>query len=149
MQYREAIIEDIPMIQVVRHAVKENRLSDPLLVPDKDVEDYINRRGKGWVCIADDRVVGFSIVSLIDKNVWALFVDPLFEKRGVGRTLQNLMLRWYFNQTADTLWLGTAPGTRAERFYKNSGWSEVGIHGKGEIKFEMTKDTWLKQHNPE
>jgi GNAT superfamily N-acetyltransferase len=149
MQFREATIEDIPMIQVVRHAVKENRLSDPSLVPDKDVEDYINRRGKGWVCIADGRVIGFSIVSLIDKNVWALFVDPSFEKKAVGRTLQNLMLNWYFSQTADTLWLGTAPGTRAELFYRSSGWSEVGMHGKGEIKFEMTKDSWLKQYSSE
>ena len=37
MIYREAAIRDIAQIQFVRNAVKENRLSDPALVPDKDV----------------------------------------------------------------------------------------------------------------
>ena len=41
MIFREAQIEDIPQIQVVRNSVKENILSNPDLVPDKDVEDYI------------------------------------------------------------------------------------------------------------
>jgi hypothetical protein len=52
------------------------------------------------------------------------------------------MLNWYFNQTSKNLWLGTAPSTRAETFYRKSGWKEVGIHGKGEIKFEMTFENW-------
>jgi hypothetical protein len=47
MIIREAHITDIPQIQVVRNSVKENILSDPALVPDKDVEDYITRRRKG------------------------------------------------------------------------------------------------------
>ena len=52
------------------------------------------------------------------------------------------MLQWYFAQTHVTLWLGTSPGTRAESFYRNSGWREAGTHGKNEIKFEMTFDEW-------
>jgi len=52
------------------------------------------------------------------------------------------MLDWYFAQTDLTIWLGTASGTRAEGFYRKAGWSEVGMHGKGEIKFEMTASHW-------
>jgi hypothetical protein len=52
------------------------------------------------------------------------------------------MMNWYFSQTDKTVWLGTSPKTRAEFFYRNKGWKETGIHGKGEIKFEMTKDEW-------
>ena len=47
MNFRVAEIKDIPQIQVVRNLVKENRLSDPELVPDSDVQDYITRRGRG------------------------------------------------------------------------------------------------------
>ncbi|MCY1540767.1 hypothetical protein D9M68_764260 [compost metagenome] len=52
------------------------------------------------------------------------------------------MLDWYFTQSTKTIWLGTAPGTRAATFYKKAGWTEVGIHGNGEIKFEMTAEQW-------
>jgi GNAT superfamily N-acetyltransferase len=145
MLFREATIRDIPGIQIVRNAVKENMLSDPALVPDGDVADHITRRGKGWVCEIDGTIVGFSIVSVIDKNVWALFLEPGFEKQGIGRRLHDEMMSWYFKQTAETIWLGTAPGTRAEGFYRKAGWTETGIHGKGEIKFEMTLTDWQKR----
>lgn len=142
MIFREAQVTDIPQIQIVRNTVTENTLSDPALVPDADVEDYITRRGKGWICEISNRIVGFSIVSVMDKNVWALFIQPGFEKKGIGRQLHDDMMNWYFSQTNETIWLGTAPGTRAEQFYRKAGWTETGIHGKGEIKFEMTSEYW-------
>ncbi|HNP53870.1 MAG TPA: GNAT family N-acetyltransferase, partial [Ferruginibacter sp.] len=80
-----------------------------------------------------------------DHNVWALFVDPDFEKQGIGRSLHDVMLDWYFNQTDVNLWLGTAPGTRAETFYRMTGWVETGTHGKGEVKFEMSAATWKER----
>ncbi len=142
MIFREAQTADIPQIQLVRNSVKENSLSDPALVPDKDVEDYITQRGKGWVCEINDTIIGFAVVSIRDRNVWALFIQPGFEKKGIGRTLHDEMMDWYFNQTAETIWLGTAPGTRAEAFYRKAGWREAGKHGKGEIKFEMKVEDW-------
>ncbi len=147
MQIREAGVYDITQIQFVRNAVKENMLSDPALVPDKDVEDYITRRGKGWVCEIDNTITGFSIVSVIDRNVWALFVDPMYERKGIGRQLHDIMMDWYFKQTGETLWLGTASGTRAEAFYRKAGWKENGLHGKGEIKFEMSAQDWQELNN--
>jgi GNAT superfamily N-acetyltransferase len=142
--FREAVIADIAQIQVVRHAVNENRLSDPSLVPDQDVEDYISRRGKGWVCEADGKIVGFSIVDLVDNNVWALFIDPEYERKGIGRRLHDDMIDWYFTRSQTAIWLGTAPNTRAESFYRRAGWKHVGQHGKGEIKFEMKREDWIK-----
>jgi len=142
MSLRQAQIPDIPQIKVVRNAVTENTLSDPALVPDADVEDYITRRGRGWVCEINNRIVGFSIVSVIDKNVWALFIQPGFDKQGIGKRLHDEMMNWYFKQTNDTIWLSTTPGTRAEQFYRKAGWTETGIYGKGEIKFEMTAIQW-------
>jgi GNAT superfamily N-acetyltransferase len=142
MIFREAQVHDIPQIQIVRNLVKENTLSDPSLVPDKDVYDYITRRGKGWVCEVEETMAGFSIVSLTDHNVWALFIDPLHEKKGIGRRLHDEMMNWYFEKTDITAWLSTGPATRAARFYKAAGWKENGTYGKGEIKFEMTAEDW-------
>ncbi|MFT3901605.1 MAG: GNAT family N-acetyltransferase [Niabella sp.] len=142
---REAQINDIKQIQIVRNAVKENMLSNPDLVTDKDCEIFLTQRGKGWVCEIDNKIVGFSIVDLKENNIWALFVHPDFDKQGIGRELHNRMLDWYFSQTSETVWLGTAPNTRAEFFYRKSGWKEIGAHGKGEIKFEMTYNYWAKK----
>jgi GNAT superfamily N-acetyltransferase len=142
MIYREAEIKDISQIQIVRNSVKENMLSDPALVPDSDVEDFITRRGKGWVCEIDGIIVGFAIADLQDNNIWALFLHPDHEAKGIGKQLHRLMMSWYFSQTDKTVWLGTAPNSRAEIFYRMQGWKEVGVHGKGEIKFEMDINTW-------
>jgi len=147
MKIREAQISDIPQIQIIRNSVKENTLSDPALVRDVDVEDYITRRGKGWVCEKDNLIMGFSIVSVLDNNVWALFILPGHEKQGIGRILHDTMMNWYFTQTDETIWLGTSPGTRAEQFYRRAGWIEIGMHGKGELKFEMTAQRWKERFN--
>lgn len=144
LTFRQAETADIPGIQIVRNNVKENMLSNPGLVTDKDCEDYLNRRGKGWVCESMGVIVGFSIVDLIDHNVWALFVQPGFDKKGIGKKLHDLMLNWYFERSEHQLWLSTAPGTRAEEFYRRAGWQEAGMHGKAELRFEMTAANWKK-----
>lgn len=147
MFFREATIADVPQIQIVRNSVKENTLSNPSLVTDKDCEDFITKRGKGWVCEIDKQIVGFAIVDLQGNNIWALFIHPIFEKKGIGKKLHDIMLNWYFNQTQKTVWLGTSPNTRAEKFYRKAGWSAIGTHAKNEIKFEMTYLNWQQLNN--
>ena len=142
MTIRGAELDDIKQIQFVRNSVTENRLSNPNLVTDEDCAEFITKRGKGWICEIDNEIIGFSIVDLTEKNVWALFLRPEFEKQGIGRKLHDIMLDWYFEQTKINIWLGTSPKTRAETFYRKAGWTEMGTHGKGEIKFEMTYKTW-------
>jgi GNAT superfamily N-acetyltransferase len=142
MHFREATIADIPAIQNVRHSVKENVLSDPSLVTDEHCADYISRRGKGWVCEVAGKVVGFAIADLDGHNIWALFLEPAFENRGIGKTLHNLMLDWYFSQQKETVWLSTEPASRAAGFYRVMGWQEAGTYGKAEIKFQMDYQRW-------
>ena len=144
MIFREAVINDIEQIQIVRNLVKENVLSNPALVSDKDCEDFLTVRGKGWVCEIEKKIVGFAIADLKEKNIWALFVLPEYENKGVGKRLHSNMLNWYFSQIPESVWLSTAPGTRAELFYRKQEWAETGVYGKGEIKFEMDYGKWEK-----
>lgn len=146
MYFREATTHDIPQIQIVRNAVKENTLSNPALVTDADCENFITQRGKGWVCEIANTIVGFAIADLQADNIWALFVLPEQEHNGIGQRLQTIMLHWYFAQGKQKVWLGTAFNTRAEKFYKKTGWVAVGTNGANEIKFEMTAKLW-KQLN--
>lgn len=142
MIFREAVIADIAQIQIVRQAVKENVLSNPALVTDDDCKEFMTVRGKGWVCEIENEIVGFAIADLKEDNIWALFITPAHEAKGIGKKLQQLMLDWYFSQGKSSVWLGTAPNTRAAIFYRKTGWREAGIRSNGEIKFEMTHAEW-------
>ena len=141
MNFRQAIPEDIPQIQIVRNSVKENQLSNPNLIPDDLVEEFITKRGKGFVCEIDDKIVGFSIVDFVENNVWALFLLPKFEGKRIGKKLHQLMLDEYFSKTKETIWLSTEANSRAEIFYKKQGWKNAGFHGN-EVKFEMSFEDW-------
>lgn len=142
MIYRQAIKEDIKQIQIVRNSVIENPLSIPGSITDEVCLEFISTRGRGWVCEIDNKIVGFSIVDLNDNNIWALFIKPQFEKKGIGKELHKLMLDWYFIKTKQKVWLSTSPGTRAERFYRKAGWTEIETQENDEIKFEMTSKMW-------
>ncbi|HVK97001.1 MAG TPA: GNAT family N-acetyltransferase [Flavisolibacter sp.] len=142
MIIREALVSDVPQMQIVRIAVKENILSNTDLVTDKDCIDYITNRGKGWIYEIEDELVGFSIADLRQESIWALFVHPLHEKKGIGKQLHDIMMDWYFAQGKQKAWLSTDPNTRAAAFYRLRGWEEVGIKENGEIIFHLTRDKW-------
>lgn len=143
MNFRQATTEDIPQIQIVRNSVKENQLSNPNLIPDNLVEEFITKRGKGFVCEIDKKIVGFSIVDFVENNVWALFILPNFEGKGIGKKLHQLMLDEYFSKTKVNIWLSTEANSRAETFYKKQAWKNAGFHGN-EVKFEMSFEDWRK-----
>ena len=142
MVFREAEPNDIKQIQIVRNSVNENTLSNPDLVTNEDCLEFITKRGKGWICEIESKIIGFSIVDLKENNIWALFVHPNYEKQGIGKQLHDIMIEWYFEQTRNNVWLGTEPKTRAQIFYRKLGWTKVGTRANGEIKFEMTYENW-------
>jgi len=144
MNFREANLDDIDELLEIRFSVSENVLNNRALVTEEITADFLTKRGKGWVCEIENQIVGFAIIDVLENSIWALFVRPGFEGRGIGKKLQEIMLDWFFNQSDQTLWLGTAPGTRAEKFYTASGWRDVGRTQYGEIRFEITHDEWIK-----
>lgn len=144
MKIREARYTDVDAMQDIRNNVKENVLSNPALITTPNYLRYLFDLGKGWVCELNSHIVGFAIVDLTGHNVWALFVANGHEKKGVGKQLQQTMLDWYFKQTNVPLWLSTSPDTRAEGFYRKSGWRETGMQDGGEIRFEMNIEHWKK-----
>ena len=90
MKIREAKIDDIPQIQVVRNSVTENTLSNPNLVTDADCKEFITERGKGWVCEINNEIIGFAIADLKDNNIWALFLKPEFENKVLVKNFMPL-----------------------------------------------------------
>jgi GNAT superfamily N-acetyltransferase len=133
---RRATYADVPRIMEIRHAVRENRLSDPNSVTAADCIAFIDR-AEMWVCTdAAGEVQGFSAGDPRDGSIWALFVDPPHEGRGIGRVLLARACHTVRSAGFSTATLNTAPGTRAERFYRMDGWIETGRSAKGEIVFQ-------------
>ena len=146
MAIRFATVEDIPQLQYIRGSVKENILNNPLLVSYHDYVSLLTENGKGWVHEIDHSITGFAIVDVQKNNIWALFVHPDHENKGIGRQLHDEMLSWYFKNQQQPLWLTTAMGTRAEEFYRLSGWEQIGINATNEIIFEITPQIWSSRN---
>ncbi len=127
--------------------IRQNVINEMTTLTDEDYKIFITVKGKGWICETDSIIVGFAIADLNTNNIWALFVDPDFEGKGIGKKLHKIMLDWYFAKTKITVWLSTEFHTRAENFYKKAGWIEVGLHKKKETKFEMKFGDWVKTTN--
>ena len=136
---RQAARADVPGIQRVRHAVKENRLVSRVIADD-EVIDAIERSGRGWVVEDGGEVVAFAICNAVDGSIWALFVDPPHEGRGFGRRLHDVMVEWLHSRGLARLWLTTDPGTRAQRFYERAGWINRGLQANGELLYERHAD---------
>lgn len=133
---RVATRDDVPGMHRVRLAVRENRLTSAAITED-DYPPEIEQTGRGWVAVQDGRVHGFAIGNRTTGNIWALFVDPKAEGKGLGRQLHNAMVRWLFSEGLQVLRLSTDPGTRAQRFYERAGWKFVRVLEDGEDMYEL------------
>lgn len=138
MQFRLATVADIDAIFVVRFAVKENVLSNPARVTREMCIDYLDKLGRGWVCEIEGRVVGFSYAARADHSIWALFVLPDFEGRGVGKALLNLAVDWLFEIGAERVILSTEANTRADRFYRAQGWTRGEMKDDVEVRYALS-----------
>lgn len=136
MLVREAAADDIPAMHAIRLRVRENQLSDPSVVTEKDYHDFMVRDTKSWLCEMDGVIAGFVMVDVEKHNLWALFVAPEHECNGIGRCVHDTMLTWYFAR-ADHLRLSTAPNTRAEAFYRKAGYGPQGSTASGEVILEL------------
>lgn len=139
--YREAAGEDMPGISRVRFAVRENILTPEQLrargITESSMAALFLTTSRGWVAISEGEIVGFSIADREAASVFALFVHPDFEGRGIGGELFRRALDWLWASGASRLWLTTGPGTKAARFYERRGWLATGTDDHGDIRYEI------------
>jgi len=134
---RPAVRPDIPALQRVRLAVRENRLSDPTRITEADYIAAMEELGRTWVIEEGGEVVAFAS-GYAGGSVWALFVHPDCEGRGHGKALHAAMVAWLWSLGHSRLSLTTEPGSRAERFYVAQGWRPAGTTPDGELRLELT-----------
>jgi GNAT superfamily N-acetyltransferase len=97
MRIRVATEADIPEMGRVRMSVQENRHVSLDSLQAGETERMLGGDGCGWVGEDDGRIVGFAIADISGANVYALFFEPDFERRGIGRLLHDAMMNWFFS----------------------------------------------------
>lgn len=132
---RLATTADTPRILEIRHSVGENALRDPGAVTEADLRWFIDQ-GAFWVWQdAGGETTGVAGSDPRDGSIYALFVAPGHEGKGIGRALLTRACEALRAAGHQEAWLTTAPGTRAERHYRADGWRVGGTRADGELIF--------------
>jgi GNAT superfamily N-acetyltransferase len=142
MAIRPATADDIPTMHRIRLSVRENRLGSLAAIGAADYRPFLGEMGDSFVVEEAGEIAGFGVLDASLANVWALFVLPGFERRGVGRALHDALLGAAAARRIARLWLTTDAGTRAAGFYGKLGWSAVGRTEAGELRFERAVPGW-------
>jgi len=98
-------------------------------------------RSQMWVWEEAGEILGISASNCETGWIWALFVRPRHEGRGIGRALFATACEALIRAGYRKLALSTDPDTRAARFYRAAGWRETGRTPEGELTFEFTVPT--------
>lgn len=135
---RQAASADIPAMSRIRLSVTENVLSDPSRVTRQMYEDFLAKAGRGWVAESDGGIVAFCYADMINGSIWALFVRPGYEGRGLATALLQQAVDWLFGQGHERVTLTTSANTRADRFYAAQGWHREPADGS-EIAYSLAR----------
>jgi GNAT superfamily N-acetyltransferase len=140
---REALAADMPGITHVRTSVIENLLTREQLaargLTEASIAASLLTDSKGWVAERSSEIVAFSIADRATKSIFALFVLPQWEARGLGSRLLDLALDWLWANGADRVWLTTGPETKAAQFYERRAWVATGTVPSGDRRYEMVR----------
>ena len=141
--FREAAAPDMPGISRVRTSVVENLLTvdqlDERGITNASVAASFLTDSKGWVAMRQEEIVAFSIADRANQSIFALFVLPAYEGQGIGSRLLDLALEWLWENGAERVWLTTAAGTKAVRFYEKRGWTCTGTGPRGDLRYECAR----------
>ncbi len=139
---RPATPEDLPAITHVRTSVHENHLSveemAELGITPEVVTQMILASPCCWVAVEDGAIVGFSMIDAEQGSLFAAFVLPSHEGKGIGRRLVQVAEDQLFT-THSTIWLETGRTTRAARFYRSLGWGNESAVGEDDIRLEKQR----------
>lgn len=139
IQIRLAEPTDVQGMFHVRTSVHENLMTMAELaeigITESSMTEMIRHAPCAWVACEDGQVVGFSMADLETGSLFAAFVLPSHEGKGIGRQLVQAAETSLFRQHA-VLWLETGKTTRAASFYRRLGWGNEQDIGKGDIRLE-------------
>ncbi|MFN1130584.1 GNAT family N-acetyltransferase [Lelliottia nimipressuralis] len=139
---RLALSSDTEGIFDVRTSVKENYLSreemELMGITESIIIDMIEKSRCAWVAVDEGKVIGFSMIIVDEGSLFAAFVLPEYEGRGVGRSLVELAEQELFKHH-EVVWLETDKNSRAAEFYRRLGWVEKQNVSESDIRLEKLR----------
>jgi GNAT superfamily N-acetyltransferase len=133
--------EDVETLFDIRTSVRENHQSREELaeigVTPASVAEMLDTHSRAWIAEVDGVAAAFSMANAEERTVFAMFVRPGYEWRGLGRALMAEAEAWLFEQGDDEIWLttGSDPAIRANGFYLHLGWQQTGATEDGQIRY--------------
>ncbi|MCX0498474.1 N-acetyltransferase [Erwinia billingiae] len=107
-------------------------------ITESVVADMIEKNHCAWVATDNDKIIGFTMILPDEGCLFAAFVLPEYEGRGVGRRLVVLAEQELFKHH-EIAWLETDKNSLAAKFYMQLGWgNEISINGT-DIKLEKRR----------
>ncbi|HCM9647843.1 TPA: GNAT family N-acetyltransferase [Enterobacter bugandensis] len=104
-------------------------------ITENVVTDMIEKSRCAWVAVDDGKVIGFSMILPDEGCLFAAFVLPEYEGKGVGRSLVELAEQELFKHHK-TAWLETDKNSRAAKFYMQLGWVKKENVSESDIRLE-------------
>ncbi|MBY4888388.1 GNAT family N-acetyltransferase [Pantoea sp. DY-15] len=140
---RTARLSNIEGMFDVRTSVIENHLSREEMrqmgITESVLGDMVEKSLSAWVATENNKIIGFSIIFPDEGCLFAAFVLPEYEGKGIGRRLVMLAEQELF-QHHEIPWLETDKNSRSAKFYMQLGWgNETDLNGT-DIKLEKSRD---------
>lgn len=136
---RTAQLCDVEGMFDVRTSVIENHLSREEMrqmgITESVVGNMIAKSLCAWVATENEKVIGFSMILPDEGCLFAAFVLPEYEGRGIGRRLVVLAEQELFQQH-EMAWLETDKNSSAAKFYMQLGWGNKKDINDTDIKLE-------------
>lgn len=141
---RQATIADIETLFEIRTSVAENRQSREELeaegITHETLAELLQDEARAWIAEVDGTSAAFSMAKGDEATVFAMFVRPQFEGRGLGRLLMDAAEDFLFARH-ELIWLNTGEeqDIRAHGFYRKRGWVAVGAAERHNIRYEKRR----------
>jgi len=142
LDLRKADLPDVPTLFAIRTAVRENHmtmaeLASAGVTPDTVADLLRSDDAAAWIGLWDGEPSGFAMARADVGDLFALFVLPAMEGRGLGSLLLSTAENWLASRGIETAWLltGGGPGLKAAEFYASRGWKAAGREPDGQVRF--------------
>lgn len=135
---------DIEVLFDIRTSVAQNHLSreqmQELGITPEVLAEAIGNHPCAWIAEWQQEAVGFAMVDQEEGELFALFVRPGHEGKGLGRMLLQRAEESLFEQH-DVIHLTTDGNEtiRANGFYRRSGWVCAGAVDERDVRFEKRR----------
>ena len=141
---RLATLADIDTLFAIRTAVVQNHLSREQMadlgITPQVLADSIREAPCVWLAEVEGQPAAFSMVNFDSGEVFAMFVLPAYEGRGLGRQLIAVAEAALFEHHPTLYLITDGRGEiRANGFYQRLGWTQVGRVEGDDVRYEKSR----------